>query len=121
MHELAVTESILNLALKYAQKEGACQVTDITLVIGSLSSIVDDSVQFYWDMISQGTICEKARLHFERILATMQCNQCGKQFKLTDELHPCPCCGSMNLKTLSGDEFHMESIEIQKEAEKASK
>lgn len=63
MHELAVTESILEIVLDSARKNQASAVTDITLTIGSLSSIVDDCVQFYWDHISQGTICQNAKLH----------------------------------------------------------
>jgi len=46
MHELAVTENILSIASKHAQESGATRVTAINLVIGQLSSIVDDSVQF---------------------------------------------------------------------------
>ena len=49
MHELAVTESILKTSLEYAEKEQAKKVTDVFLVIGKLSSYVDDSIQFYWD------------------------------------------------------------------------
>ena len=47
MHELAVTESVLRIALDAAEKNDAARVTDIYLTIGRLSSIVDDSVQFY--------------------------------------------------------------------------
>jgi len=38
------------------KKANASKVTGINLVIGQLSSIVDDSIQFYWDTISEGTI-----------------------------------------------------------------
>ena len=58
MHELAVTESILKLPRK--KERAATKVTDIYLRLGQLSSIVDESVQFYWDAISQGTLAEGA-------------------------------------------------------------
>ncbi len=54
MHELAVTESILEIATQAAIEHAATKVTDIYLTLGQLSSIVDESVQFYWDAISQG-------------------------------------------------------------------
>jgi hydrogenase nickel incorporation protein HypA/HybF len=73
MHELSVTESILDIATKHGQQAGATRVTDIHLVIGQLASIVDDSVQFYWDIISQDSICAAAKLHFKRIPALLEC------------------------------------------------
>ena len=82
MHELAVTESILNIALDYAERSGATRVTDLHLVIGQLSSIIDDSVQFYWDIVSKETICEGAVLHFERIPAQMICLDCEHHMRL---------------------------------------
>ena len=60
MHELSVTESILKIVLQSAQENDAEEVTDISLTIGALSSIIDDSVQFYWDHISKGTIAQNA-------------------------------------------------------------
>ena len=54
MHELSVTESILEITVRHAQDAGAIKVNDLYLVIGDLASIVDDSVQFYWEIISQG-------------------------------------------------------------------
>lgn len=114
MHELSVTENILNIAIKHAEKEHAQKVTDIYLVIGQLSSIVDDSVQFYWDFISKNTICEKSRLHFQRVPAKFRCNQCGHDFCLDERISFCPNCESVDVSLEAGDEFRMESIEIEK-------
>ena len=114
MHELAVTESIIQIASQHAERAQAKQVTAINLVIGRLSSIVDDSVQFYWDAISEGTICQGAKLNFERVPAKLQCQDCGTTFELAAELIPCPNCQGNQIKVLSGDEFRVESIEITK-------
>jgi hydrogenase nickel incorporation protein HypA/HybF len=113
MHELAVTESILNIATDYAQKAGATRVTDLYLVIGRLSSLVDDSVQFYWDIISADTICAKAQLHFERIPARILCLDCSNEYVLADTLSGCPECGSAKIKVVSGEEFSLNSIGIE--------
>jgi hydrogenase nickel incorporation protein HypA/HybF len=114
MHELAVTESILNIASKHARKVEAKRVTDIHIVIGSLSSIVNDSVQFYWDMISENTICKDSKLHFKRVPAKLKCTDCQHEYELENELQPCPNCGSVRIKVLSGEEFWLDSIEIEK-------
>ena len=114
MHELTVTENILKVALEYAVKENAAKVTDINLEIGQMSSIIDDSVQFYWDMIARDTICEHAQLNFQRIPAKFTCLACEKEYLLGPEPGPCPACGSYNVRLVSGDEFRLESIQIEK-------
>jgi len=114
MHELAVTESLLNTALEYAEKNEAQKVTCLNLTVGSLSGIIDESVQFYWDMISEGTICQSAKLSFEKIPARMRCLACNHEYALEQELIPCPACQSMDIKVISGSEFFLDSIEIER-------
>ena len=114
MHELAITEEILSIALDVANREEAIQVTNIYLDIGNLSSIVDDSVQFYWDEIAKNTICADAILHFNRIPAKLLCRDCKNEFTLGKELIPCPNCKSISLTILSGEEFLVHSVDIEK-------
>jgi hydrogenase nickel incorporation protein HypA/HybF len=113
MHELAVTESLLNIATKHAVQAGAVRVTQLNLVIGQLASIVDESVQFYWDMLSEGTICAGAQLHFERKPATLKCLDCDQTYALDGALTDCPNCHSVRIKVMTGEEFFVESIEIE--------
>ncbi len=115
MHELAVTESILSIAGRHAKEAQASRVTDIYIVVGQLSSIVDDSVQFYWDIISEGTICANATLHFQRIPAKMVCMDCSHSYTLEGELTLCPQCGGARVQVTSGEEFWLDSIEIEKD------
>ena len=111
MHELAVTQSILDIALRHAQ--GAERITDINIVIGQFASIVDDSVMFYWDMISEGTIAHGAALHFERIPGEMVCGNCGHTFHPNDKAFECPSCSSGFVRIVKGDEFRVDSIDVE--------
>lgn len=113
MHELAVTESILEISLRHAQKAGAARITDIHLVIGALSSIIDDSVQFYWDTIAAGSIAQGATLHFQRIPAEMTCLACSETFQPAADTFTCPRCHSPAVKVTRGDEFRLDSIDIE--------
>ena len=117
MHELAVTESILNIAIDHAQRANAARVTDLNLVIGRLSSIVDDSIQFYWDILTENTLCSGSTLHFRRIPATLACLACEHHFTLEGELTPCPACGSGQVKVITGEEFYLDSIEVEPKGE----
>ena len=116
MHEMAVTQSILDIAVQHAERNGAARVTALNLVIGQLSSIVDDSVQFYWDMISKDTVCQGAVLNFERIPAQMTCLDCGHTYTLSRGLEACPECVGFRVRVVSGDEFRLESIEVEEAA-----
>jgi len=71
MHELAVTESIIEIVSRHAAEAGARKVSAINLVIGDLSSIVDDSVQFYFDYLSRDTIAAGAELTPEHLRAVL--------------------------------------------------
>lgn len=113
MHELAVTESLLKIALDYAEKANAKQVTTLNIVIGELSSMVDDSVQFYWETIAKDTIAEKATLHFRRIPAELQCMTCFNKYHPKDGELVCPQCGGVGAKILAGEEFFLETIDVE--------
>ncbi len=113
MHELPVTQSLLKIALEHAEKANARQVTALNLVIGELSSMVDDSIQFYWETIAKDTIAEKATLHFRRIPAELQCMSCLHKYHPADGELICPQCKSAGAKVLSGEEFFLESIDIE--------
>ncbi len=111
MHELMVTESILEIALRHARRAKATKISNLYLVIGSLSSVVDDSVQFYWEFISEGTAAEGATLHFRRIPAELACQACGHTYSPNENL-TCPVCESSDIHIIAGQEFFLEAIEI---------
>lgn len=117
MHELSVTQNILNIALHHADEAGAARIKELNLVIGELASIVDDSVQFYWDMIAKGTKAEGAILNFKRIRATLQCRACQHEFDMNRRDFVCPECGSPNVAVTGGDQFFLESIDVDFEPE----
>lgn len=115
MHELAVTQALLDLVLKHADAQGAMRVAGIHIQIGQLSSYVDEAVQFYWDMISADTLAEGAQLHFERIPMQLACRACGAQFAPEALSYQCPTCGSPEVDVIAGEEFQLVGLDIEKE------
>ena len=113
MHELSVTESLLKIAVEHAEKAKAGRVTDLHIVIGDLASMVDDSIQFYWDIIAKDTIAEQATLHFRRVPAELQCNTCSARYQPTDKELICPNCHGIGAKIIAGEEFFLESIDVE--------
>ena len=114
MHELPVTESILAIALESAENAGATRIRSVELAIGDLSSFVDESVQFYFDQLSRGTLAEGATLVFQRIPATCTCADCGAAQFVTPPLLPvCPACASPNIRIEGGREFQITGIDVE--------
>jgi len=112
MHELPVAERILEIALKAAQEADAREIVKIHLAIGQLSSFLDDSIQFYWDIIAKDTIAEGAQLEFRRIKAMFHCQNCSHEFVVSSDSFQCPSCASDVVKLISGNEFFLEAIDI---------
>jgi hydrogenase nickel incorporation protein HypA/HybF len=113
MHELPVAEHILELSLKAAQDANAKGILKIHLAIGQLSSFLDESIQFYWDIIAEDTIAKGAQLEFRRIQAKFKCLNCGLDYYITTDNFSCPSCTSDMVKLISGDEFILEAIDIE--------
>mgnify|MGYP003375441864 FL=1 len=109
MHELSITESILEIALRHS---GEQRITDLRLVIGELSTLVDESVQFYWDIVSEGTPAAGATLHFRRVPAQLTCQTCGHSYSPREAL-PCLACGSEDIRVVAGEEFYLEAIDVE--------
>jgi hydrogenase nickel incorporation protein HypA/HybF len=112
MHEFSVTETLFNQVLAQAHTAGAERVTDVYLVLGQLDHAVESSLQFYWDMLSYGTLAAGARLHVRRVPAVFRCERCGHQYTPENELPGCPHCHSLSIRLVSGDEFYLEALEI---------
>jgi hydrogenase nickel incorporation protein HypA/HybF len=111
MHELSVTQSVLEIALRHATQANAGRIVDLHLVVGEMSSIVDDSVQFYWEILSRGTAADGSTLHFRRIEAQFGCRVCGHAYHPRQGL-VCPACDSGDVRLVAGDEFYLESIDV---------
>ncbi|HEU5088005.1 MAG TPA: hydrogenase maturation nickel metallochaperone HypA [Roseiflexaceae bacterium] len=113
MHELAITQQLLEIALQTAQTAGARRVTAIELAVGDLSSIVDDSVQFYFDLLSAGTAAQGAQLRFRREAALLCCRSCGYRQEARLPLDAaCPQCGGLELSLSGGRAFGVTHIEV---------
>ena len=113
MHELAVTEHLLSLVLKHAEEAGATRVKALNLVIGELSSVVDDSLAMYWELLAKDTIAQGAALNVERIPGTLRCRDCGDTFSLAEFEVSCPGCGGLRGEVVDGDQFQLKTIDVE--------
>jgi len=112
MHELKAATDILNIVLSGIQNEGEdSYITDIFLVIGELSSYLDDSLSMYFIEIARDTKAENAKLHFKRIPARFFCEKCNKYYDKQGSDFSCNSCKEIGkLDRTSAKEFYVEEV-----------
>lgn len=114
MHELAVTENILQIAAREAAQHGAQRITAIYLAVGELTGYMPDSIQFYFDLLSLDTAAAGATLHVRRVPTRARCRNCQGEFSPElGSLWHCPTCGALGGDVVGGRELLVESIEVE--------
>jgi len=115
MHELQVTESILNIALKYSPANKVKKIIAIHLTIGELSELENEWIQRYFDYLSKGTIAQEAKLVIERSPIRMKCDSCNYEFQIKrDDIRniECPQCNQKKCTLTAGREYHIKHMEV---------
>lgn len=113
MHEYPITQRIIEIADEYAIKNNGKQVKQINLVVGDYSGYVYSSIELYFDIIAEGSLCVNAKLNIERIEPKLRCTECKELFLRKPFTFTCPICGGEGEPTDIGKEFYIKSIEIE--------
>lgn len=113
MHELALTQSILRIALTEAERHGAKRVLAIRIKVGVLSGVLPELIQEYYNIVSANTAAEKAEISVERVPATIECRDCGAKNEAQRFVITCPECGGSQIRLLAGREFYVDSLEVE--------
>lgn len=117
MHELAVTQSIVEAC---SERAGGARVLRVTLEIGTLSCVMPDALRFCYEVAVTDTLLEGSELKIIRIPARSRCRDCGLEVTMDDLLSRC-ACGSVNLeRPRGGDGLTIKSMEIQENISEVS-
>jgi hydrogenase nickel incorporation protein HypA/HybF len=100
---------------RIAHENNAKKITGVKLKIGKMSGIVTDSLIFAFDAVKlEHPFLSSAVVSIEEVPLVYACRTCGKEFE-TDKLSfaACPLCGSYSLTLVSGEEQHIENVEVE--------
>ena len=113
MHELSLSSAIVNTVTKHAEGR---PVSVVNLRVGKLRQVIPDTLEFYFEFVARDSVCEGARLEQEVIDARLRCRPCAREWAIEIPAFRCPTCGGSEVEIASGDEFEVESIEIEEVA-----
>jgi hydrogenase nickel incorporation protein HypA/HybF len=116
MHELSIAQSILEIALTNARAEGATRILNIRVVVGALTTYVNESLQLCWDFVTEGTLAAGSSIELIRTPGLVQCLNCFTRFSTMDTDFRCPQCGGLWRHALAGEECYVDAIDIDEEA-----
>lgn len=110
MHELALAESIMHLALDHAAGR---RITGVGVKVGALRQVVADSLSFSFELLVQGTAAEGALLEIEGVAAAGRCGRCGAESRIRAFPLRCEHCGELGLEVIRGEELRVEWVEVE--------
>jgi hydrogenase nickel incorporation protein HypA/HybF len=113
MHEMALTESIVEIAAEAAKKRGAQKGRRVLVDVGALSCVEPEALLFCFAAVSAGTIAEGAELAIDRVPGAGWRLDCGKTVALAERFGACPECGRHRVQMTAGDELRVREIEVE--------
>lgn len=118
MHELPITESIVRIAEEEANKYNVKRINEIRIKVGELSGLVPECIQYYFDIVSLGSRAEGAKLKIDKIPISMKCADCGFSGVIEHfNENICPICGSSQMSMVRGNEFYLDSMEVEEDGD----
>jgi hydrogenase nickel incorporation protein HypA/HybF len=107
---MSIASAVVATVEKHAEGR---QTSAVTLRVGRLRQVVPDSLEFYFEFVARGTVCEGARLELELVAGRLTCSTCSHEWELDEPAFWCPACASSDVRISAGNELEVESIEVE--------
>jgi hydrogenase nickel incorporation protein HypA/HybF len=111
MHELALTQSIVELVTRCGRQEGLQRVTRVVVEVGAAAAVEPEALNFCFGIVAADTVAAGADLVIERIALRGACRACGAEFEMAHLASPCPGCGAYGPRVLRGRELRVKSLD----------
>jgi hydrogenase nickel incorporation protein HypA/HybF len=113
MHEMALTQSLVELIEDEGRKQGFSRVRVVRLAIGALGGVEPEALRFCFDAAARGGIAEGARLDIDIVPGQGWCLDCAKSAPMFERFGSCPACGRHALRVDAGDELRVKELEVE--------
>jgi hydrogenase nickel incorporation protein HypA/HybF len=113
MHELALSQNIVNMVVEAARLEGVRRVSGVMVEIGAAAGVEPEALRFCFDVTAEQTIAEGAALTIVPIALRARCRGCAREFVPSSLIAPCPHCASHDRELLAGRELRVKSFDAE--------
>lgn len=113
MHEMALTESLVDLIEDEGRKQGFTRVRVVRLEIGALGCVDAEAIRFCFDAVARGAIVEGARLDIIAVAGEGWCLDCSKTVPVRERFGPCPECGGYHVQVTAGEDMRVKELEVE--------
>jgi hydrogenase nickel incorporation protein HypA/HybF len=110
MHELSLAEAIVGICCEHARGRS---VVKVELRVGRLRQVAPDALAFAFQLIAEGTPAEGAELEIEDVPVRVSCASCGVESEIAAFPLACAACGRHGVDVVAGEEFHVQSLEVE--------
>ena len=112
MHEVALSQSLLDAIVAAAQTGTVKRVVQARLELGELTCVDQDTLGFAFDVVSRGSIAEGCELVFDRKTARVSCPACGWTGRWDATRPGCRGCGADSMELTAGGELQLVAIDV---------
>ena len=119
MHEVAVAQRMVEIALRAADANGGGRISAARLLLGKLTCVDPETLTFAFAVATRGTAAEGCRLEIVQVPARLRCHSCKAEHE-REFLEPCPTCNAVGGEVLAGRELRLDTIDLEDVKQPAS-
>ena len=111
MHEMSVMGEIFSIIYIKVHKYNLSKITCVTIRIGEMTCLSEQSLRFAFDVFAENTIAEGADFVINKVKARAKCSNCSKIFEIIYTDKECPNCHIYSDNIFSGYELYLDKVE----------
>ena len=121
MHEVSVVADIVSAILGELEKYNAERVEEVTIVVGDMTSLGEEQLEFAYEIVTKDTKLEGSKLVIEHEKIQVRCKECGYEGEVkmlesdygehTIPILSCPKCNG-NVKVIAGQTCMVRNLKI---------
>jgi hydrogenase nickel incorporation protein HypA/HybF len=111
MHEYSIAQALLEQVERHTAPHPGARVQKLQLRVGTLAGVEPELLRTAWELCRERTICERAELSIDTVVASWTCPRCGAAIASGEKLQ-CGAC-QVPARLSAGDEIVLARIEME--------